>query len=461
MSDFRDPLLERNPFAFNSYRDYVKEQRRNNDIQIAKYRNVAIMAVVALLVINCMCTLFLSGLYTVDEEGYFINRPGKVELHNNDQDVVSAADAQAAPSVNSAYGRVVKAEGDYAWLVNKFITYERGVMSADEVVMSFTGDCTIGTWPESSNLTNYNAVFEKAGSPTYSFDNMKYFFANDDYTYINLETTLTASTKRYKEKTYNFKGDPGWAQTMIKNSFVDGCDLANNHSFDYEQEGYDETIQVVEAAGMDIGDQDTVITLDLNGLEVVILSCNYIYEKVQLPQYLWGDELTAHVKEQIKQYKRPDNIVIVCCHWGLERQQTPDYSQFNPGREFIDEGADLIIGNHPHTIQSVEYYNGKFIFYSLGNFAFGGKATTDEVNRISLVVRPRFALRDGVAQLTGVLIVPCYTTSAEDIRENDYKPRPLYGEEARKLMEQVKSFAAYMRYGTDSLEFPTANFEKE
>ena len=458
MSAFNDPMLERNPFAHSSYRDYVEERTVEKDNKIAGLRNIVLGAFAALLLINIFSTLFLSGLYTVDEEGYFINRPGKVDITPKDGGVSDSDSAEPVVKGTSAYWNIVPPVGDCASIIQKYITYERGVMSPDEVILSFTGDCTLGTWPESSNETNYNRIYADSGSPTYSFDNVRSLFANDDYTYINLETTLTTSNDRFKDKTYNFKGDPAWAKDMLKASGIDGCNISNNHSWDYQQSGYDETVRVCEEAGMDVGDQDRIIQRNIEGINFVFIQGCYIFEKVQLSNYKYGEKLTELIISEIKEYKRADNIVVVSCHWGLERKQMPNYEQWDPARAFVDAGADIVIGHHPHTVESVELYNGHYIFYSIGNFAFGGKATTDEINRMSLIVRPRFALRDGKAELTGVLVVPCYTTSAKNIETNDYRPRPLCGQEAKSMQYEVEAFSEYVKYGVDSIEMPTAAF---
>ncbi len=456
MNGYPPNTRRRDPYAHNDPMKQYKLQKENRLLSLyPKIRNIVGVLMALILVLNTTVTIINTDFSSCKPP----ERP-HINTVNGGDGTTSQSDTQQPPPVNSAYGRIIPAEGNFAWLIDKYIVYERGAMSSDEVVLSFTGDCTLGTWQTSNKDTNYNAIYNASGSPTYSFDNVKSLFANDDYTFINLETTLTNSTDRFKEKTYNFKGDPGWAVNMLKASFIDGCNLANNHSYDFKQSGYDETVKVINDAGMDVGDALRPVTVNINGLEIVLLSGNYIWEKVQLSHEKYGGDLTSQIVSQIKQYKRQDNIVVVNAHWGLERQYSPNYEQWDPARAFVDAGADMVIGHHPHTVQSVELYNGKLIFYSLGNFAFGGKATTDEVNRMSLIVRPRFALRDGKAEVTGVLVVPCYTTSAEDISVNNYQPRPLFGEEAEKLARKTISFSEYVKYGVDSLEFPTQNFEQ-
>jgi poly-gamma-glutamate synthesis protein (capsule biosynthesis protein) len=353
----------------------------------------------------------------------------------------------------TAYKRILPADGEYAPGIDSFLNYEHEQMKEDEIIMSFVGDCTLGTWPEAKKDANFNTVYENSGSPTYSFDMVKGFFMNDDYTYINLETTLTNSGDKLPDKAFNFKGSPDLAEYLLAPSYVEGCNFANNHSFDWKQTGYDETIKAVTEAGMDIGDEKLPIIKKIGDIEVVLLSGNYIWP-AGLPQK-YGDDLTNFLIEEIRKYKKPDNIVIVNAHWGFELQNDANSDQAEPARKFVDAGADMVIGHHPHTIQGAELYKGKYIFYSIGNFAFGGKATTSAASRMGMIVRPRFALRDGKAECTGVLVVPCSTTSSTPKSTNNYQPIPLFGEEARFLKDEFLSYSGKMVHGIDDIDCPT------
>ena len=362
---------------------------------------------------------------------------------------------------DTAYYNIVPSTGKHASLISRYISWERGQMQPDEVVLSFTGDCTLGTWPEASTKTNFNAVYEEAGGGTYPFDLVKSLFANDDYTYINLETTLTTATNRLQKNTnYNFKGDPEWAQTMIAASYIDGCNLSNNHSYDYKRTGYDETMSSLKAANVDVGSQRDVIVRKVGDVEIVLLGANYITTSYN-PEDVFGNELTDLMIQQIKTYKRPDNIVIVNCHWGLERRNDANGDQAQPAHKMIDAGADMIIGHHPHTIQGVELYNGKYIFYSLGNFSFGGKGSTDEVNRICFIARPRFALREGSAVVTGVTVLPCYTTSAEKLSVNNYQPTLVFGEDASGIINTLEKSSGYLSSPCRDFVCPTVDYTFE
>lgn len=442
--DFQGEYLP-NPFEQKT----VQEDTHVYD-RLAGLKKPLVLALLVIMAANAII-MVLAG-------GYI-----KFEPRERKQKTEETVTTTLAPVLDTgtAYSHVIPATGAYAAGIDRYINYERSQMKQDEVVFSFTGDCTLGTWPESSKETCYNTIHKLSGSDTYSFDLVKSFFENDDYTYVNLETTLTKSTARLSkpESSYNFKGDPEWAETMLKASSIEGCNLANNHSYDYKSKGYNETQNVLLNAGINVGMQNSAIFVNIKGLEIVLISANFITTSYN-PDEIFGDDLTAFVVKEIEQFKRDGNIVIVNCHWGLERQNNANEEQTVPAHKFIDAGADMVIGHHPHTLQGVENYRGKYIFYSIGNFAFGGKATTDEVNRVSIIVRPRFALREGQAIVTGICIVPCYTTSAVDLEENNYQPMPVFGLAASQLYNEIIQYSGKLASGVTSLSCPAIDFEE-
>lgn len=351
------------------------------------------------------------------------------------------------------FRELVSSTGPFAAQIDEYLEYERGLMSEGEVVFSFAGDCTLGTSPGFNPKTRFDTIYEQSGSPTYCFDLVKSFFENDDYTYINLEGALTTSEKR-RNKTFNFKGDPSWAKKLIADSYIDGCNIANNHSSDWMEQGFADTKKAVLDAGMDAGYEDIPIIKPFGELEVVLLSGNYVW-----PERYKAKDMTALLLKEIDKYKRADNIVILNLHWGIEAATVPNRDCIDLAHEFIDAGVDLIIGNHSHTVQSIELYNDKYIFYSLGNFAFGGGQSTDRLSRNSMIVRPRFAIIEGEAVITGMSVIPCYSTSAEDLERNNYQPRPLFGKEAEALRKIFISNSRHIKDGVEELDCPTADVE--
>ncbi|MDR1563595.1 MAG: CapA family protein, partial [Oscillospiraceae bacterium] len=333
--------------------------------------------------------------------------------------------------------------------VSLLLQKESEHIQSDELVFTFAGDCTLGALNYTPVTKGFHAYINAAESPTYPFDKVKALFNADKLTFINLEGTLTKE-RANNEKEYRFAGEPEWAKTMIKASGIELCDLANNHSYDYLKKGYEDTVAAVTDAGMHALDEKLPYISKINGVEVVILAGNYVHDAAK-PQHA-GLELTNWMEEQVKRYKKPDNIVIVAMHWGVELQTDPIPEQKSRAHTFIDAGADFVVGSHPHVIQGIENYKGKYIVYSLGNFAFGGNPSVKSNVLTTMMVRPRFALRDGKTVVTGMNVVPCYTTSDKKITVNNYQPKPIYGEQAQKAVDKILKLSKKLSNGVKSLE---------
>ena len=114
------------------------------------------------------------------------------------------------------------------------------------------------------------------------------------------------------------------------------------------------------------------------------------------------------------------DIVIVSYHWGAEKDYYPNDNQVRLGRATIDAGADLVVGHHSHRINPIEYYNGKYICYSLGNFSFAGNNKPSDMTTFLFQIRMR--LRDGEATGEAIKIIPCRISSRTDY--NDFAPTP-------------------------------------
>ena len=113
-------------------------------------------------------------------------------------------------------------------------------------------------------------------------------------------------------------------------------------------------------------------------------------------------------------------LVIVSYHWGEEKDYVPNERQVPLGRATIDAGADLVIGHHSHRINPVEYYNGRYICYSLGNFSFAGHNKPDDMSTYIFQIRMR--IRDGALDSQEIKIIPCRISSRTD--KNDLIPTP-------------------------------------
>ncbi len=284
-------------------------------------------------------------------------------------------------------------------------------------VLSFVGDCTLGRYNESAGQGRFPSVYDASGSLTYPFDRVKGVFACDDLTMVNFEGTLTDSTA-HREKTFYFRGEPRYAG-MLPASSVEAANLANNHSYDYYRTGFDDTRRHLNEAGVKTVSQDAPLTVQVgkSGLQVVFLAATSGGEE-------YTDLMHRTLLEWIRQYKNSETVVVVNLHWGVEGSSDPEEWQREAAHELIDAGADLIIGHHPHVLQGIEMYNGKYIAYSLGNFAFGGNGSSNAPQ--SCILRARTGVIDGAATITGVSVLPCRTTSTGTTK-NNYQPMLCFG----------------------------------
>lgn len=211
----------------------------------------------------------------------------------------------------------------------------------------------------------------------------------------NLECPLT-TVNNPQNKRYTFRGEPTWVNSLRKAGFTH-LDVANNHTFDQGKTGFTETIENIKRAGIwPVGsiDRQTNPILMVVGTDTCTLFASNLVglEPDESPSDSLGpcrkgtDTLAAMVLQC--RIKHPGYLIIVLLHWGREHDETVSVGQINSARKLIDGGADIVIGHHPHILQSIEIYNGKPIIYSLGNFVFDEaqlSATNSMV--ISLIIR--------------------------------------------------------------------------
>ncbi len=314
--------------------------------------------------------------------------------------------------------------------------YLRGQKKAGQVTLTFTGDCTFSPINEQSHYNSFDQVYARQPSASYPFDRMQPWFLTDDITCINFEGTLTDSTA-HQEKQYYFRGSPSFARILPASS-VELAGLANNHTYDYGKRGFEDTKRYLHAAGVSTFAVGQPYITRVNGIEVVLL----------------GQRTNAGATDminQIKRYKRPDNLVIPVMHWGVEfsNRVTPD--TMAAGRKMIDAGADLVIGHHAHVVQGIEVYKGKYLVYNLGNFAFGANVGPVTARR-TFAFRASFGLRGGSLVMTDCSIIPCDPTS-DPSGWNNYQPKPLFGQEAKAVADFLVELSQSMPYGAAELSY--------
>ncbi|MET8909362.1 CapA family protein [Micromonospora sp. NPDC004551] len=224
----------------------------------------------------------------------------------------------------------------------------------------------------------------------------------------NLEEPLTDDTGAGKcgpqpKNCYQFRAPPGWA-AHLRSAGFQLLNQANNHGYDYGRQGYENTQSALEAHGLKhTGAPGEITVVDVKGIKVAVAGFS---------SYPWSNSLLDldAAKQVITMAKGMADLVVVQVHMGAEGA---DRSHVKPGTEMyvgenrgdpirfshavIDAGADLVIGHGPHVLRGMEFYKGRLIAYSLGNFAGGGKSLNSSgrlgwggVLKVSLTAEGRF-----------------------------------------------------------------------
>ena len=296
------------------------------------------------------------------------------------------------------------------------------------ITVSMVGDCTLGTDVNFDQSTSFDAFYQMKNDPGYFFQNVKDIFTADDLTVANMEGTLTTSNDR-QQKTFAFKGNPSYTEILTQGG-VEATNLANNHSHDYGDQSYEDTIQYLEADGITTFGYDRTAVMDVKGIKVGLIG---IYElKDGLGRQQQVIDTIREVKDQGAQ------VIIVSFHWGTEKSNIPDDIQKTLAHLAIDQGADLVVGHHPHVLQGIEKYQGKNIVYSLGNFCFGGNKNPSDKD--TMIFQQTFTVENGELVEDDVTnIIPCSLSSESGY--NNYQPMVLEGSEKERVLQKIEEFS--------------------
>lgn len=214
------------------------------------------------------------------------------------------------------------------------------------------------------------------------------FMANEEFPFSDRGTAAP-------DKQFTFRLTPSRV-SMMNEIGVDIVALANNHTLDYGTDALLDTCTTLDGAGikyvgagpnMDRAKQ--LETMEVNGKTVGFLAASRVYPdpgwvaNSKKPGMVSGYD-PAILLEEIKKAETICDYLVVYIHWGIERDEKPQEYQRALGKQILDAGADIVIGSHPHVLQGVEYYNGKPICYSLGNFIFGSSIPKTALLRVNV-----------------------------------------------------------------------------
>lgn len=304
------------------------------------------------------------------------------------------------------------------------------VEETNEIRMVFTGDVYIGNY-----VSN---VYESVGVLGVVADSLADRMRTADLAMVNQEFAFSTRGVPMKDKQYTFRVDPKKV-SLLTELGVDVVSLANNHTLDYGVEALCDTLETLKkseityvGAGETLSEAKTTRYVQIHDQTIALLSASRV-----IPVSEWGATATrpgmfttydpTALMEEIKTARQNADVVIVYVHWGLEHKEYPESYQRTMGKQFIDAGADVVIGSHPHILQGFEYYNGKLIAYSLGNFIF-----SETIQKTAL-----FEVWLDADNELHYSIVPCTTTKGQTREMEDETMRKELYEDLSRRSEGV------------------------
>jgi len=308
-----------------------------------------------------------------------------------------------------------------------FLSQKKKLPQADEEVsLVAVGDISYSRGVE--------RIVKKQNDINYPFLKIQDYLKSADLIFGNLETPITQGSE-IPDFEMIFRSNPGTEQALKQAGFSI-LSLANNHTPNFGEKGLKDTFNFLENAGIKYvgagqNEQEAYqpVYIEKKRIKFAFLAYN---DTDVVPAYyeaLANRAGTAFMRidkmtEAVKEVKQNADFVIVSMHTGIEYAGKPNNSQINFAHAAIDAGADLVIGHHPHVVQTMEKYKGKFIFYSLGNFVFDQPQS--EEAKEGLAVKVYFA-KNGINKISLLPVV----------MENLAQPRMADKNEAIKILQRL------------------------
>jgi len=333
-------------------------------------------------------------------------------------------------------------------MIGMWCCFSLNVHASDEnqviIRISSVGDCTLGNDVKQSGIQNcFDNVYEKNGAD-YFLTNAKKYFENDDLTIVNLEGTLTNAGNPDPNKKWRFRGKPEYTD-ILTHSSVEAVAFSNNHCKDYGIDSYTDTITNLSNAGLLCASEELIAFKNIKGIKVGIIAVNSAFRMTDTPEdkeYSDTDYIKNLLKKLISSAKdQGAQLIIVNLHFGIELEKYPSNQQIELAHYAVDCGADVCLGHHPHVLQSIEYYSGSYIAYSLGNFCFGGN--TKPKNLDTVIWQHEFVFSGGKKISQNAHIVPFLVSS--DRKENNYCPIEAQGGDYTRIISKLNNYSK--KYG--------------
>ncbi|MDF2608851.1 MAG: hypothetical protein K0R92_325 [Lachnospiraceae bacterium] len=266
-----------------------------------------------------------------------------------------------------------------------------------------------------------------------------------DIAMVNQEFAFSTRGTPMNDKQFTFRIDPKYVQ-MFQDMQIDIVTLANNHVLDFGQDALLDTFAALEngnlkyvGAGRNSTEAKKTEYFEVDDKTIAILGASRV-----IPVVSWnaGENtpglLTTYdaslLVEEIMAANESSDYVIVYVHWGIEKNTYPEEYQRNLAKQYIDAGADLVVGSHPHVLQGIEYYNGKPIVYSLGNFIFYNTINQTALLKVSIG-------QDNDVKLE---LLPCKAANGQTFMQNDK-------EEVERFYREIEAISFDISFNKNGL----------
>lgn len=410
-----------------SRKDRHAAKKIRNKQRTIRYLNLFLIAVLA---VAAIAFLLNEWPETENSTGGSDNRSGIIEQENRSEDDDSDNKSNGSENQSQQGDSSDQDDGEDEPMGQEEPIIEDGDDQSNPldpeatVSFSFVGDTMMAG--NVAKLVNEHGF-------DYPFLHVKELLQAADFTIANLETPLTERGEP-EEKTYAYRTSPK-ALPAIMDAGIDLVNIANNHILDYGHIGFYDTLDFLQEAGLpyvgggrNVEEAFEPVVLEKNGISIAFLGFSRV-----VPEGWWkaGQDHPGVAEtydhrmpvEAIEKAAESADLVVVIAHWGIERESQPDDKQTELAHRYIDAGADLVVGSHPHVLQGAEQYKGKWIFYSLGNFIF--TTNNNEMTWESVILNAN-CTKEGACDLQ---VVPILNKWAQ--------PKPLEGDAAAKLLNRL------------------------
>lgn len=335
----------------------------------------------------------------------------------------------AAAVVSSRYAEEL-ADEEYR-KENRIYAWEAS--GEEKVTIGFIGDILFDDeYAIMANLLRRGVTIDNGISPALleKLQGVDILVANNEFPYTNRGTPT-------EDKTFTFRADTGTV-AYLHDMGVDAAVLANNHIYDFGEVGLLDTLDTLNQAGIpyvgagrNLQEASAPIYYIVNDMKIALVAATQI-ERLDNPDTKGATENSAGVFrclnpeklcEVVKTAKENSDFVIVYIHWGTENVTELDWAQLDQAPKIAQAGADLIIGDHPHCLQGISYFDDTPVIYSMGNFWFNSK--TIDTGMVCVTI--------GQEGLTSFQFIPAL--------QSDCRVDLVYGAEKERILTQMRELS--------------------